>query len=297
MTITRPLCYCFQHSYEDVAAEVAAGKPDEIRQSIVARCRAGEARCEETNPSGSCCLGEVRAAYAMARDPAAGISSSAAGSVDAANCCDESTPKSVPSVPGKDRSRLTTGAALLVAAGSSACCWLPLVLAVAGVSAVGVGGFFEVLRPYLIATAALLLAGGFYLLFVRPRSCEVAGGCERRPRAVTRMQKGIYCCAAVVCFAFMLFPQYGTTFFVGGAASDTQAVSESADTRVFRVSGMTCAGCVAGLTTSLREQPDVLSVSVDYPTALARLSVIVSADDRQILEAIARSGFEGERIE
>ena len=50
----RTLCYCFGHTARDVSAAVVA--------SITEGCRRGEDRCPETNPQGSCCLGNVHAA-------------------------------------------------------------------------------------------------------------------------------------------------------------------------------------------------------------------------------------------
>lgn len=58
----RPLCYCFGYSFADLAADVARTGGSSIPDEITARCRRGEDRCPETNPQGSCCLGNVRAA-------------------------------------------------------------------------------------------------------------------------------------------------------------------------------------------------------------------------------------------
>jgi len=56
----RPVCYCFEHSVEDV---LAAARPDDsnaIVDEIMEACRKGLDRCEETNPQGRCCLGNIR---------------------------------------------------------------------------------------------------------------------------------------------------------------------------------------------------------------------------------------------
>jgi len=50
--------------------------------------------------------------------------------------------------------RLSTPAAVGSAILSSACCWLPLLLLAFGLSAGGVAGFFETVRPYFLAAAA-----------------------------------------------------------------------------------------------------------------------------------------------
>jgi hypothetical protein len=55
----RPICYCFGFSAADIVA--AASTPATIFPRVSERCRRGEDRCEETNPQGSCCLGNIRA--------------------------------------------------------------------------------------------------------------------------------------------------------------------------------------------------------------------------------------------
>ncbi len=61
----RPVCYCFGHSVGDVLAARVAGD-NEIVQAITMACRRGLDRCEETNPQGRCCLGNVRAVAKVA---------------------------------------------------------------------------------------------------------------------------------------------------------------------------------------------------------------------------------------
>ena len=63
----RPICYCFDHSVEQIEAEVAATGTSKIAEEITEKCRRGLDRCEETNPQGSCCLGNVRQAIREAR--------------------------------------------------------------------------------------------------------------------------------------------------------------------------------------------------------------------------------------
>ena len=53
------------------------------------------------------------------------------------------------------------GGAVLSAALASVCCILPLGLGVLGLSTTAVAAFFEPLRPWFLALAALLLGVGF----------------------------------------------------------------------------------------------------------------------------------------
>lgn len=53
------LCYCFNYDRKDVRDDIRQRGNTDIQQIITERVRAGECRCEETNPSGGCCLGTV----------------------------------------------------------------------------------------------------------------------------------------------------------------------------------------------------------------------------------------------
>ncbi|MGB8929957.1 MAG: hypothetical protein WCC48_01770 [Anaeromyxobacteraceae bacterium] len=57
-----PLCYCFGFTRADVRREVAETGESTIPNRIDAEVRAGRCACERKNPSGACCLGDVRKA-------------------------------------------------------------------------------------------------------------------------------------------------------------------------------------------------------------------------------------------
>jgi Zinc binding domain len=59
-----PLCYCFGFSRADVEREHAEAGSCTIPARIATEIRAGHCACEVKNPSGACCLGDVRAAVA-----------------------------------------------------------------------------------------------------------------------------------------------------------------------------------------------------------------------------------------
>lgn len=56
------ICYCFLHRREDIAREVATTGATGILAAIEDQVRAGNCACEVRNPSGRCCLAEVRQA-------------------------------------------------------------------------------------------------------------------------------------------------------------------------------------------------------------------------------------------
>ncbi len=62
-----PLCYCFGYDRNAVYDDVRRTSDTEIQKIITQRVKAGECRCEETNPSGGCCLGTVAKAIKHSR--------------------------------------------------------------------------------------------------------------------------------------------------------------------------------------------------------------------------------------
>jgi hypothetical protein len=57
---SRPVCYCFGYSVADVVAANEEKDENRIVTAITSACGQGLDRCEETNPEGRCCLGNVR---------------------------------------------------------------------------------------------------------------------------------------------------------------------------------------------------------------------------------------------
>ncbi|MCC6496070.1 MAG: hypothetical protein IT193_07400 [Propionibacteriaceae bacterium] len=54
-----PVCYCFELTAVQIADDVRTHGQSTIRDYIQEQVRAGRCRCETTNPSGRCCLGNV----------------------------------------------------------------------------------------------------------------------------------------------------------------------------------------------------------------------------------------------
>jgi len=54
-----PICYCFNFDRQSIQADFRNKGSTEILKTITARVKAGECQCEVTNPSGTCCLGDV----------------------------------------------------------------------------------------------------------------------------------------------------------------------------------------------------------------------------------------------
>jgi hypothetical protein len=63
-----PLCYCFNFDRKAIWEDVRSKGTTDIPKIITQRIKAGECRCEVTNPNGKCCLGDVYEAVKQARE-------------------------------------------------------------------------------------------------------------------------------------------------------------------------------------------------------------------------------------
>ncbi len=61
-----PICYCFNFDRQAIQEDFRNKGSTEILKIITARVKAGECQCELTNPSGTCCLGDVSRAVKQA---------------------------------------------------------------------------------------------------------------------------------------------------------------------------------------------------------------------------------------
>ena len=164
----RPLCSCFGFTEADVRARAAAaGEP--VSAVVKRRMRGPGCACATKNPSGHCCLGDIRAAERRRRTPGGRGPRSvlrAAGGPDA-----PTPPVAVTTGGGAGRGELAAllamvpgiGAALLPAVACPAC-WP----AYAGLlSSFGVG--FVNYTPFLLPIMALFLAVALATLSVQGR--------------------------------------------------------------------------------------------------------------------------------
>jgi copper chaperone CopZ len=263
----RLVCYCFDHTVAEL--EQDAGLVAEIES----KCRAGLDRCDVENPEGRCCLGNVRQVSGDGEAPP----------------------------PTRDKGRWAAVGAVVAALLSSACCWLPLALIGVGVSAGGVGVFFEAYRWPFLAAASLMLVAGFYYVYVRKPACGPNGSCETPNPSIQRFNKLMLWVAAVFVAAFAFFPNYvGYVLAAGDAPSEAQAAETPAQTaaargdvvRTYAVVGMSCEGCVAGIESTLRGLQGVSSVTVSYEDKLARVSFHGAANDARVLAAMDDLGYE-----
>ena len=62
------VCYCFLYRRQDIEDELRADGDTTIFERISAEVKAGNCACEVRNPSGDCCLGDVKKAIQKTRE-------------------------------------------------------------------------------------------------------------------------------------------------------------------------------------------------------------------------------------
>lgn len=62
LVAAEPVCFCFGHTRDDLASDLAANGTSTIKASIKAAVADGVCACEHLNPDGSCCLAAVHRA-------------------------------------------------------------------------------------------------------------------------------------------------------------------------------------------------------------------------------------------
>ncbi len=291
----RTVCYCFGHAVEEIEAEVAATGHSTVPDEITEKCRRGLDRCEETNPQGACCLGNVRRTMKEAQAGRQPIDEGTAVHDEA--CC-APTP-SVESRPRASTGLWATSGAVVVAALSSACCWLPLLLITFGASAAGVSGFFESYRPYFLAATALLLGSGFYLVYFRAPRCAPGTACAAPRLGLRRLNRAMLWMATVVVIAFAAFPNYVGHLIGGSTSAQPDATGTPAGARMatVEVKGMTCAGCARTLEAALQRVPGVLAATVNFDAARASLTFLPGTALDPALAVLSEQGFEGRIVD
>lgn len=190
--------------------------------------------------------------------------------------------------------RLAAVGSVLSAVLSSACCWLPLTLLAFGVSAAGVGAWFEEYRAVFLIGAAALLASGFYLSYFRKPTCAPDGSCSAPAPRMRRMNRAMLWTSAVFVAAFAFFPDYAGALIRGDDGTSASAI-EAADGDVLDldVTGMHCEACAPTLEQALLRVPGVLAASVDYEDGRARLRVEPGTGTEALLNTISEHGYQG----
>jgi copper chaperone CopZ len=315
----RTVCYCFDHTVEEIENEVAQTGASRVAERIAEKCRQGLDRCEESNPQGSCCLGNVRrvmkeARMAMKRSPAASVGANQESKEIEEDCCAMKSKNPSPAASRPNAGSIAQVGALTSAVISSTCCWLPLLLLTFGISGGAVAAAFEPWRPVLLPLTFALLSAAFYLTYKKPKAPATAGipssTSDQARRAAPGREADPACCppdggqgltirkfnksalwvvtAFVLAFAF--FPNYAGRVLGGGR--DSLAGRDDLEKVVVQIDGMTCEACAVSIEKSLLSIPGVAAAEVNYAKGEAIVGVASGAEAPReaILGAVASAG-------
>lgn len=194
--------------------------------------------------------------------------------------------------PGK-LGRASLVGAVVAAIAASACCLGPAVLAVIGISGVGLAAALEPYRPVLLAITGALLAVGFVLIYRRPRS---APDCACPASRAARSGRLMLWVATLLVVGFAAYPYLAGARARRTAAGPTAAVP-GAVTTTFRVEGMSCRGCVTSVTDALAAVDGVIHADVDYERAVAAVTYDPTRTDPARLSAAIEGAGYSARVE
>jgi len=317
-TPPRTVCYCFDHTVEEIEAEVARTGTSSIPDEITEKCRQGLDRCEETNPQGACCLGNVRRALKEAQakveqgSPVSATEPRESNEIEE-DCCAMSSQEKPKTISRVDAGAVAQVGALASGIVASACCWLPLLLIAIGVSGGALSATFEVWRPVLLPVTFALLGLAFYSSYRKPRVVRSAAGdasgpgercstndsvsnieacCQPAGAGVStlkRVNKVMLWVVTVFVLAFAFFPSY-VGYVIGGG--DTLAARTDVEKTVVAIEGMTCEACAAAIEKEIRSVPGVAAADVSYERreAVVGASILTPGLREAILTAIAKAG-------
>jgi len=294
----RPVCYCFNHSIEEIENEIRETGETTVLNDIKERMQKG-CWCETKSPMGSCCLAVVsrEVKSAKARLETATPIQSSPNNKENADCC---TPlNDSPEDAGQRKSRAGLFAmlgSLFSAILASTCCWLPLVLIAFGVSGAAVGATMETYRPWFLGTAFLLLGTAFYFAYGRnTRVTETDKDCcaasENGSGVIQKVNRSMLWLVTVAVAVFALFPRIAGSLFKD---SDDSEFNPAHLQIAIPISGMTCEACAINLDKKLETVPGVANARVDYATKQAVVAYPPDGDapsEKDLQEAISSLGY------
>jgi mercuric ion transport protein len=176
---------------------------------------------------------------------------------------------------------------------ATACCWLPLSLALLGMTSAGVATWLEAGRPFFLVLTAAFLAYSFHVAFLRKEPAAVCGtsSCATPScrRGGSRMTRGMFFAHVVLVAALFALPSVR-----GVVASDVALPVPTAatdQTIYLEVSGMTCEGCARGIRAALSDVPGVQVAHVTVNPPLATVIAGPEVDPATLVAAIEDEGY------
>ncbi len=183
---------------------------------------------------------------------------------------------------------------------ATACCWVPLTLAVAGVTATGLSQTLEQWSAFFYALTGALIVYSFWEGFLRaPRSCDgddATDECQRSSGGRSRQMRIFF----VVHLALVALILSAPTLMMSSSSSASASAAELATVEdadqdlasiTLEIEGMTCGGCVANIERALQDLKGMHHVSVSYKDSKG----VMTFDDKALAssEIVARISDEG----
>ncbi len=312
-TSPRHVCYCFDHTIEEIDMEVQETGQSTVLEDIKTRMKTA-CWCETMSPQGACCLGTVgkyvkqaMTEHGTSLDPssieenpadccAAGAhhnSPTQSEGMAMHDCC-STTETTTEAMDKSGRSgMLAVGGSVLSALAASACCWVPLLLIAFGVSAGGVSAWFEQYRWLFLGLTVVLLGTGFYFVYFRKLHCTPGSACATPNLKFQRFNRVMLWTATVVVIATAAFPMYAGYLIPEDEPAQIVIPVNHVATASVGIEGMTCEACAIHVKNALVNVPGILDVSVSY----ANRSATISFDDADRPEsdavaiAVANAGY------
>jgi len=185
--------------------------------------------------------------------------------------------------------KLTLGGAVLAAIAASSCCIGPLILAALGIGGAGAFAVLGAYRPYILGATAVMLAGGFYLTYRKPRAAAEgdACGCEKpNPKAGRAGKIGLWFATGLV-LVFAAAPNLIACIANRGHdAAVATTPGATVEHATIRVEGMDCKACGVHIRGALAKvggfhnmtlDLEAQKITVGYEPGAGRLQAYVAA--------------------
>lgn len=186
---------------------------------------------------------------------------------------------------------------LLAAVASSACCILPAITVVAGVSGFAASlSWLEPARPFLIGLAILSLS---YAWFQKIRQMqaeqqnECCGNCATSDRSFWQSTGWL---AGFTVFALLMitFPFYSGTLLYGqGSEAAATEPQNTQETQIYAVEGMTCSGCEKHIEQEVEQLEGVKAADASHQKGNLTLQCLEEGcPEKQVQEAVQAAGYQ-----
>ena len=186
--------------------------------------------------------------------------------------------------PAPMRSRVPLIGGIAAALAASACCLVPAILAIVGVSGAGVASTLAPLRPYFLVATAIALGAGFWFAYRPSRAVDDCGCGTPKSRRWSR--------AGLWLSTVLIIGIAGYPLVFDATASEPGTARGVAETKL-HVTGMDCKGCTKTLAKRLARVPGVATVDVDYDHALAVITHDGKRDlNSELITAVEDAGYE-----